>query len=292
MSQFTIVECVLQCCIIRLARSAVNGAGVHFMLKRRKEMEEKSERRGIQSVEVAFRVLAALQSSHQALPLKEVAQRAELTGSAANNYLVSLVRTGLAVADEKPGHYKLGPASLQLGMAAVGQLDGFDLVRREVTALRDATKHNAAMSVWTADGPVSLFKQDGEIRGALEMRTGLIGVLATAAGKIFVASRPAADTRRLLQQEARAAGLDPQGFRADAERELVAHGYVSLERADGTGYASLAAPVRDWSREVKFALSLVGSRATLDLRPSSPHVKALLESSARATLALGGSLTS
>lgn len=251
-------------------------------------MEEKNERRGIQSVEVAFRVLLALQSSRQALPLKEIAARAEMTGSAANNYLVSLVRTGLAVADEKAGHYKLGPASLRLGMAAVGQLDGFDLMRLEVVALRDATKHNAAMSVWTADGPVSLFKQDGEIRSAFEMRTGLIGILATAAGKVFVASLPAADTRRHLQQEARASGIDAQTFRAEAEHELARTGFVSMERADGTGYASLAAPVRDWTGEVRFALSLVGSRSTLDLRPGGAHVKALLESCARATTALGG----
>jgi DNA-binding IclR family transcriptional regulator len=251
-------------------------------------MEEKIERKGIQSVEVAFRVLNALQSSRQALPLKEIAQHAELTGSATNNYLVSLVRIGLAAVDEKPGHYKLGPASLRLGMAAVSQLDSFDLVRREVTVLRDITQHNAAMSTWTGDGPVSLFKQDGGLRGAFEMRTGLIGLLATAAGKVFVASLPVAETRRLLQQEARAVGLDHQKFRADAERELASRGYVSMERADGSGYASLAAPVRDWSGEVKFALSLVGSRATLDVKPSGATVKALLESSARATAALGG----
>lgn len=251
-------------------------------------MDEKTERRGIQSVEVAFRVLSALQSSRLPLPLKDIAQRAGLTPSATNNYLVSLVRTGLASTDDKPGHYRLGPSSLRLGMAAVGQLDGLDLVRREATALRDATRHNTAVSVWTADGPVSLFKQDGEIRGAFEMRTGLIGLLSTAAGKIFVASLPAPTTRRLLQQEAQAMGIEAKSFRADAERELAERGYVRLERADGSGYASMAAPVRDWSGEIKFALSVVGSRATLELKPSSPVVKALLESSRRASAALGG----
>lgn len=231
-----------------------------------------------------------MQSSRQALPLKEIAARAELTNSAANNYLVSLVRTGLAMTDDKPGHYRLGPSSLRLGMAAVGQIDGLDLMRREVTALRDATRHNAAVSVWTADGPVSLYKEDGEIRSAFEMRTGLIGLLATAAGKIFVASLPAAETRRLLQQESRAAGLDPQAFRAEAEHELTTLGYVSLERADGTGYVSLAAPVRDWTGQLRFALSLVGSRGTLDMQATSAPVVALLQSAARATAALGGAI--
>jgi hypothetical protein len=46
--------------------------------------------------------------------------------------------------------------------------------------------------------------------------------------------------------------------------------------------------VRDWTGEVKFALSVVGSRTTLEVKPSSASVKALLESSQRATIALGG----
>ncbi|WP_181832858.1 IclR family transcriptional regulator [Bosea caraganae] len=255
-------------------------------------MNGKDGRRGIQSVEIAFRMLLALQSSRQALPLKEIAVRAELTSSAANNYLVSLVRTGLAMADEKPGHYKLGPASLRLGMASLGQLNGFEMVRREVIALHDATRLSAAVTVWTADGPVSLFKEEGEVRGAFEMRTGLIGLLGTAAGKIYIASLPTVETRRQLQDEALALSLDPEVLRAEAERQLASQGYVSFERADGTGYASIAGPVRDWSGGVKFTLSVVGWSGALNMKPSGPHVNALLKSCTRATIALGGTAAS
>jgi DNA-binding IclR family transcriptional regulator len=199
-----------------------------------------------------------------------------------------LVRTGLATADEKPGHYKLGPASLRLGMASLSQLNGFELVRREVIALHDATRLSTAVTIWTADGPVSLFKEEGEIRGAFEMRTGLIGLLGTAAGKIYIASLPISETRRQLQNEARALGLDPQVLRLEAERQLASVGYVSLERTDGTGYASIAAPVRDWSGGVKFTLSVVGWSGTLNMKPNGLHVKALLKSCTRATATLGG----
>lgn len=118
----------------------------------------------------------------------------------------------------------------------------------------------------------------------------MIDILATAAGKVFVGSLPMTETRRLLQQEAKAHGIDAQAFRSEAQQELAASGYASMERADGTGYVSIAAPIRDWTGEVRFALSLVGSRATLDVRPKGPHVKALLESCTRATLAMGGSI--
>ena len=70
-------------------------------------MQEKKPRRGIQSVEIAFRILDVLQKSQQAMALKDVAPLAGLTASAANNYLVSLVRIGLAAADEKPGYYRV-----------------------------------------------------------------------------------------------------------------------------------------------------------------------------------------
>ena len=96
-------------------------------------MQEKKPRRGIQSVEIAFRILSVLQSSQQAMALKDIAPLAGLTASAANNYLVSLVRIGLAAADEKPGYYRLGPAALSLGVSAIQQIDGFEIVRREVT---------------------------------------------------------------------------------------------------------------------------------------------------------------
>ena len=75
-------------------------------------MQEKRPRRGIQPVDIAFRVPGVLQKTPQATALKDIAPRAELTASAANNDLVGLVRIGLAAADEKPRHYRLGAGAL------------------------------------------------------------------------------------------------------------------------------------------------------------------------------------
>lgn len=254
-------------------------------------MDERSQRRGIQSVEIAFRVLTTLQTSSQAMALKDIAPRAGLTTSAANNYLVSLVRTGLAAADDRPGCYRLGPAALALGMSAIQQIDGFEIVRREVTTLRDATKRSSAVTTWTDDGPVSLFKQDGEQRGAFEFRTGLIPMLNSAAGKIYTACLPPSATINLINQEWDAVfGGKPNAdrFRDDARRELKRKGYTTIIRADISTYVSIAAPVFDWHGDVRFTLSLAGTRATMHVEPASDQVKTLLESAARATSALGG----
>ena len=254
-------------------------------------MQEKKPRRGIQSVEIAFRILDVLQQSRQAMALKDVAELAQLTASAANNYLVSLVRIGLAAADEKSGHYRLGPAALSLGVSAIQQIDGFEIVRREVTSLRDTTGRSAAVTTWTDDGPISLFKQDGDQRGAFEFRTGLIPMLTSAAGKIYAARLPTSQTSHLIEQEWSAVfggKADIGKFRDNASRELKRRGYTTIIRSDLTGYVSIAAPVLDWNGDLRFTLSLAGTRASMKTEPTGEHAKSLLTSAARATHALGG----
>jgi DNA-binding IclR family transcriptional regulator len=254
-------------------------------------MDEKKPRRGIQSVEIAFRILSVMQASQQAMALRDIAPLAGLTASAANNYLVSLVRIGLVAADEKPGFDRLGPAALSLGISAIQQIDGFEIVRREVTRLRDETGRSAAVTTWTDDGPVSLFKQDGDQRGAFEFRTGLIPMLTSAAGKIYAARLPSNLTTHLIDREWNGVfgGKSDVGkFREDARRELKRKGYTTIVRSDLSGYVSIAAPVLDWNGDVRFTLSLAGTRASMRTEPTSEQVESLLNSASRATTAFGG----
>jgi len=290
LATFNIVERILYCCIMHPMRCYVN-LDLSYWTGRKKQMQEKKPRRGIQSVEIAFRILGVLQGRQQTMALKDIAPLAGLTTSAANNYLVSLVRTGLAAADEKPGNYRLGPAALSLGVSAIQQIDGFEIVRREATSLRDTTKRSAAVTTWTDDGPISLFKQDGDQRGAFEFRTGLIPMLTSAAGKIYAARLPANLTTHLIEQEwgtVFRGKADVGKFREDAVRELKRRGYTTIVRSDLSGYVSIAAPVLDWNGDLRFTLSLAGTRASMTTEPTSEQVKSLLTSASRATHALGG----
>lgn len=251
-------------------------------------MTSETSRRGIQSVEIAFRILSALQTDVRALPLKEIAGLAELSPSATSNYMVSLVRTGLVSPDERPGCYKLGPASLALGMSAINQLDGFDIVRREVIALREATLSSAAVTAWTEDGPVSLFKQEGQTRSILELRTGLIPLVTTAAGKLFVACLQPSRTDTLIERELSPEQKQtPASFREDAVAELRASGFSTVHLGS-MGYVSIAAPIWDRDGDLRFAISLIGSPTTLRTEVESKEVRALMDSANRATHALGG----
>src|SRR5262245_29841347 len=82
-------------------------------------------RRGIQSVDVGFRVLAALAAEPEAAALGAIAKRAALSPSQAHRYLASLIASGMAVQNAASGRYELGPQAIQIGLAALARTDVF-----------------------------------------------------------------------------------------------------------------------------------------------------------------------
>src|SRR5262245_53536957 len=82
-------------------------------------------RRGIQSVGVGFRVLAALAADPEAAALGTIAKRAALSPSQAHRYLASLIASGMAVQNAASGRYELGPQAIQIGLAALARTDVF-----------------------------------------------------------------------------------------------------------------------------------------------------------------------
>jgi DNA-binding IclR family transcriptional regulator len=74
----------------------------------------------------------------------------------------------------------------------------------------------------------------------------------------------------------------------EVRREFERKKFSTIHRADLSGYASIAAPIFDFSGEIRYAISLVGTRTTLQTEKGSAHVKALLDSAQRATTSLGG----
>ena len=78
-------------------------------------------RKGVQSVEQGTRLLEALIRSKRALPLRLLAQMADMSPSTAHRYLASFIRVDLIVQDPATGHYDLGTLALRLGLAALNK---------------------------------------------------------------------------------------------------------------------------------------------------------------------------
>ncbi|MCU0869940.1 MAG: helix-turn-helix domain-containing protein, partial [Burkholderiales bacterium] len=91
--------------------------------------------RGIQSLEVAGRLLHALVRSNRALALKDLAADAAMPAAKAHRYLASFQRIGLIEQDPVTGRYDLGVGALELGLAAIGRIDPVRIASPTVPAL-------------------------------------------------------------------------------------------------------------------------------------------------------------
>jgi DNA-binding IclR family transcriptional regulator len=250
---------------------------------------QKSGIRGIQSVEIGYRVLLAVQGGPGPVTLKEIAARAELTPSAAHNYLASLIRTGLVWSDRR-GSYRLGPSAAALGLAALKQTDTFDVIRTEAVILQEETGHDATVACWSEAGPVIIFRKEDAQRGGFSLRIGQVHLLTTGAGNVFVAYLDSKTVRPIAIAEL-AANSQPRGrcdsLLAKIRSDVTAKGYAALPSITVPGYGSLSAPVWDHNDAVLYALTVTGPASDLDFRPDGVHVPHLLRCAQRASRQLG-----
>lgn len=109
------------------------------------------QRRGIQSVEIGFRVLAALAAEPEPAPLGTIARRTALSPSQAHRYLASLVASGMARQHLDSGRYELGPQAIQIGLAALARTDVFAEADPAIAAF---TRASGRTTLLAARGPL------------------------------------------------------------------------------------------------------------------------------------------
>jgi DNA-binding IclR family transcriptional regulator len=172
--------------------------------RRARVTEEKAQQRGIQSVEVAMRVLEAIERIGGAAPLSRVANEADMGPSTAHRYLVSLTRIGLVAQDAATGWYDLGPAARRLGLEAVRRADDVSLAGGAAALLRDATGHTVNVSVWGESGPTIVRWEHGRYPLPIVARVGsTLPLVDTSVGRIFLAYVPEQMTQPVLRSQQR-----------------------------------------------------------------------------------------
>ncbi|SDY34890.1 transcriptional regulator, IclR family [Variovorax sp. YR266] len=237
--------------------------------------------KGIQSIEIGYRILAAIQEGPGAVSLKEIAVRADLVGSAAHNYLVSFLRIGM-VRSTGRGQYRLGPALASLGMTAARDVEHFDLIRERAIALSEAIGLGTAVVSWSPAGPLILFNK-GDVRSQIfALRNGLVPAHTTAAGHVFATYLPREQTLPVLIQELTKEEDPSKEARANLWIDTVApvvreRGCAVLELSGIPGYGALGAPV--WNAEGQLAnvLSITGPLNLMDCTQTGAHIPLLLD---------------
>ncbi|MBP0619545.1 IclR family transcriptional regulator [Cupriavidus consociatus] len=259
-----------------MARGKATGAAGKAEREGKPEKADKAQR-GIQSVEVGGRLLAALAAARVPMPLAALAEAAQLAPAQAHAYLVSLTRLGLLKRDHVSGRYEPGPLSLQLGMLHLEQDPAYRAALPRVDALAQSSGFSVAISVAGPQGPTIVRYVPASAPLHVNLHVGTVMALAaTATGRVYCAFRPPALWQplwRAQQPDATDAQLADFGSALQAIRER------GIERSIDTpspAVSSLSVPVLDAVGALRLVLTLVGSTGAIDVDWNGTAARALM----------------
>ena len=249
------------------------------------EPKSATSRRGIQSIEVGFRILDAIRQAGRPLPLKELAESCQLTVPNVHYYLVSFQKVGLVHQQADTGFYGLGPYALRLGLAALEQFDVFTTARPAMAELAAITGQTIFLGVWGNKGPTIVYRVEGSrSRPLLELRVGsVLPLLSSALGRNFLAHLPLVNTKDLLDQELaslkKTDGANQYTMRdVDAMRnEVLTHHMSRCRDALLPHFTSMSASIFDMLGEMKAAITVMGPVGSLDDELESDTARLLIE---------------
>ena len=218
-------------------------------------------RKGIRSVVVGGRIVAALCDSRYPMRLKELAAAVDMPPAKAHRYLATLVRVGFARRDDPGGLYALGPLAVRMGISAI---ERNDIVMRAGTLLRDLAldlRSSGHLAIWGERGPVLIRTEHGGPPVISTMGLGTVmPLLRSATGRAFLAAMPRETVARVIRAERDILGWDD----ATIDR-LVAEtrdrGAAVIEGDIVPGLSAIGAPVFNIDGAVACCVTLMNTRA-------------------------------
>lgn len=241
---------------------------------------------GIQSVEIAARILRALAEGGGALPLRDLASATGMHRGKVHRYLISLARAGLVSREAEAGHYGIGPLAITAGLAGLNRLDPVRLAYEALPALRDRIGETVLMAVWGEGGATVIALENSARPVTLNVRVGsVLPLRSSAAGRVFAAFLPEAGARA-----GRAAGAGPAKEKAAFAQILAEIRRDGIAWIEGTlipGLNAAAVPVFDHLGKLVLVIGAVGRRETLNPADSSAVAAALRQGAADLSRRLG-----
>ncbi|WP_425605957.1 IclR family transcriptional regulator [Paraburkholderia sejongensis] len=261
-----------------------------------KETSEKTQR-GIQSVEVAGRILEALARRREPVALSELAGAAELSTAQAHTYLVSLNKLGLVKRDALSGYYEPGPLSLRLGMMGVEQQPAYRIATPYATQLAERIGFSVALCVSGPQGPTIVRYERGGSPLHVNLHVGTVMSLrTTATGRVFSAFLDPAELAATMERqgltpphvgvdESPFGGYEPAQWQAQLD-DTRRRGIARNVDMPSPGISAMSVPVLDANRRPLLALTVIGPSGTMDVGWNGAIARELRELAQRIAQAL------
>jgi DNA-binding IclR family transcriptional regulator len=249
---------------------------------------------GIETIETGMLLLTVLAELGRPQMLKTIAENAGMPPSKAHRYLVSFSRMGFVARDAETGRYKLGPVSIQIGLAALANTDGVRIATQAAIELRDSFDETTSVAVWGSHGP-TIVRIEEASRSEINARAGtVISLLSSSTGQVFAAFLPERVVMPLLQKELKfnARRRDDRLISSirDAENLIEEVRKRGLGRVTGEmtpGIHALAAPIRDHQGYPAAVVAITGAGEAFDSTLKGDIATLLRKMAADASLQLG-----
>jgi DNA-binding IclR family transcriptional regulator len=250
---------------------------------------------GIETIETGMGLLMVLAEFNSPQMLKTIAAAAGMPPSKAHRYLVSFIRTGFVDRDPETGRYRLGPASMQLGLSALGNTDAIHLATQAIVELRDKLDETTALAVWGSHGPTIVRIEEASRAVTINARPGtVLPLLSSSSGQVFAAFLPESITAPIMRNEIRAnqkrgdtrlacSHEDAMSLINDVRRRGL--GRVTGEMMPGVH--ALAAPVFDHRGHAVAVIAAMGPSEMFDSRWNGETAKLIRGIAERVSTRLG-----
>jgi len=258
-----------------------------------------SDRQGIQSIEVGFRLLNVLAATNRPMMLRDIAKGAGMPAAKAHRYMVSFLRIGIVEQDNSSGRYDLGAYALELGLSGLGRLDPVRLAGPILETLCEEIQETVALAVWGNHGATIVRIVDAGGPITITLRAGTVLPLCNSAtGRAFAAFYRSPFLKKKLDEELKeisdASKTAITTVRRQLEKNLTEIRSHGISRASGSltpGINGFSAPVYDHTGSMVAAITSLGSIGEFNVEWDSPVAKAMLEAAKALSHRLGhGSL--
>lgn len=243
-----------------------------------------SERQGIQSIEVGFRLLNILAATNRPMMLRDIAKGAGMPPAKAHRYMVSFLRIGIVEQDAGSGKYDLGAYAIELGLSSLGRLDPVRLSGPILENLCEEIQETVALAVWGTHGATIVRIVDAGSPVTITLRAGtVLSLFKSATGRAFSAFYRSPFLKKLLDEElhqiASSTNTSITNTRRNFERSLSDIQKHGIARATGSltpGINGFSAPVYDHTGRMVAAITGLGSIGEFDAEWDSPVAKAMI----------------
>lgn len=243
-------------------------------------------RRGIQSVNIGFRVLAALAAEPEPAALGVVAKRSGLSASQAHRYLASLIASGMAHQDASSGRYDLGPQAIQIGLAALARTDVFADADPAIAAFTRETGRTTLVAARGPLGPTIVRWHAGQPPVTTSLTVGsVLPLLGSATGHVFLGFMTDEEAASAIDNEK---SISRRDVDVDAIRNKVRGAMsASVDEMLIPGLRATAVPILDIQARAALVVTVIATSA-FDRRYDEAVVERLMRVCRTLTEKVGG----